>query len=124
MFDDFSRQRFATSPRWAISASTWGRSRWLRVIGVRCERVGQGGINSGRKVSTCSIGTVGVRLDDQLQQFHGRRISPVQVLPHRQHRLSPGLFKEPCHQRIKRLPLLLLGRQAQRRIAAIQGSIE
>ena len=32
-----------------ISASTWKRSNPLSVNGVICERVGQGGTNSGRK---------------------------------------------------------------------------
>jgi predicted ATPase len=34
--------------RWSIIVSTSGRSRRLRVIGVMCERCGQGGVNSGR----------------------------------------------------------------------------
>ncbi len=47
---------FARCP---INASTSGRSRRLRVIGVMCECIAQGGMNSGRYVSTFIIETVG-----------------------------------------------------------------
>jgi hypothetical protein len=45
--------------RWVSSDSTWGRSRRVSVRGVICERLGQGGMNSGRNVRRLSIAAVG-----------------------------------------------------------------
>ena len=83
--------------RWAISASTCGRSRRLSTRGVRWERGGQGGLNSGRYVSTCNIGMVGACSITSPRTLQRGGIGPVQVFPRHQHRLPLGLRRQPRH---------------------------
>ena len=76
-------------------------------------RCGQGGLNSGRKVSTWSIGTVGT---GDHQPRNSSVVGSAQCRSSRdQDRLPLALRHHPRQQRVQRLLFLVLRRQ--RRIA-------
>jgi hypothetical protein len=59
-------------------------------------------------------------LDHQVQQFEGRRVSPVKVFQDEQYRLMFGKFLQDRHESFERFLALSLGRKLQRSVCVFR----